>query len=171
MPRLFLAVWPPDHVIEDVRSLRRKDQRGVRFLDPEMWHITLRFLGDAAVDDVVDALDGLDEPSVPARLGPGVDVLSGRSLIVPVHGLDELAAAVAQRTADIGEPPRARFLGHLTIARLKPRVEMPPAFGAFIESAFVVDEIALVSSRLNAEGARYTTESTWPLRAVGSGED
>jgi len=163
VPRLFLAVWPPDHVIEDLRSLRRKDQRGVRFLDPDTWHITLRFLGDSVVDDVVVALDGLDEPSVPVRLGPGVDVLSGRSLIVPVHGLDELAAAVAQRTADIGEPPRARFLGHLTIARLKPRAVMPPALGAFIESEFVVDEISLVSSQLHSEGARYTTEVTWSL--------
>lgn len=169
MPRLFLALWPPDHVIEELRTLRRKDQRGVRFLDPDTWHITLRFLGDAEVDDVVAALDGLETPPVPVRLGPGVDVLSGRSLVVPAHGLDELAAAVAQRTADIGEPPRARFVGHLTLARLGPRATMPPALGAFIESTFVADEIALVSSRLHSEGARYTTESTSPLRSGSSG--
>lgn len=170
MPRLFLAVWPPDHVLEDLRALRRKDQRGVRFLDPDTWHITLRFLGDAEVDDVVGALDDLQEPPVLVRLGPGVDVLSGRSLVVPAHGLDELASAVAQRTADVGEPPRARFRGHLTLARLGPRATMPPALGSFIESRFVADEIALVSSRRHSEGARYTTEMTWPLTAGGSAD-
>lgn len=165
MPRLFLAVWPPDHVVEELRGIRRKDQNGVRFLHPDTWHITLRFFGDVAMDEVIAALEGLDEPRVSARLGPGVDVLSGRSLIVPVHGLDDLAAAVARRTADVGDAPRPRFIGHLTLARLKPRAVMPPALGAFIESDFIVDEIALVSSRLHPDGARYTTEFTWPLAA------
>lgn len=163
MPRLFLAVWPPDHVVEELRGLRRKDQRGVRFLDPDTWHVTLRFLGDCAIDGVVAALDGLDEPTAIARLGPGVDVLSGRSLVVPVSGLDDLAAAIARRTVAIGEPPRRRFIGHLTLARLKPQVAPPPALGSFVDTTFVVDEIALVSSRLHPEGARYTIESTWAL--------
>jgi len=163
VPRLFLAVWPPDHVVEELRGLRRKDQRGVRFLDPDTWHVTLRFLGDCAIDGVVSALDGLDEPTAIAQLGPGVDVLSGRSLVVPVSGLDDLAAAIARRTVAIGEPPRRRFIGHLTLARLKPQVAPPPALGSFVDTTFVVDEIALVSSRLHPEGARYTIESTWAL--------
>jgi len=163
VPRLFLAVWPPDHVIEELRALRRKDQRGVRFLDPDTWHVTLRFLGECAIEDAVAALEGLDERSVTARLGPGVDVLSGRSLVVPVTGLDGLAAVLARRTEGLGEPPRRRFVGHLTIARLKPHATPPPALGSFIDTTFTVDEIALVSSRLHPDGARYTIESTWAL--------
>ena len=38
MARLFFAVWPPDDVVEGLTALRRKDQRGVRFVRPENWH-------------------------------------------------------------------------------------------------------------------------------------
>src|SRR6476469_2743867 len=113
MARLFVAVWPPENVVAELLSLRRKDQDGVRFVRPESWHVTLRFLGEADPDEVVDALD--DAPLAPAhaRLGPGVDVVSRRALVVPVHGLDELAAVIARHTAHIGQLPRRRFLGHL----------------------------------------------------------
>ena len=58
MARLFVAVWPPEAVAAELTALHRKDQRGVRFVRPENWHITLRFLGDADPDEVIDALDG-----------------------------------------------------------------------------------------------------------------
>ena len=60
MARLFIAVWPPEEVVEHLRSLRRKDQRGVRFIPPENWHVTLRFLGEADEREVAAALDELD---------------------------------------------------------------------------------------------------------------
>lgn len=162
--RLFVAVWPPEDVVEQLRTIRRKDRSGVRFLAPETWHITLRFLGDAHVDDAIDALDGFDLPAREARVGPGVDILSGRALVLPVRGVDDLAAEVAQRTAAIGERPERNFVGHLTIARLKSsRTPMPSALGTYIDMSFDVDEIALVSSTLRPEGARYTTLETWPL--------
>jgi RNA 2',3'-cyclic 3'-phosphodiesterase len=162
MARLFVAVWPPDHVREELAALRRKDQRGVRFLPPENWHVTLRFLGEADPGAVADALDGAALPPAHARLGPGVDVLAERALVVPVSGVDELAAAVVAATGRIGDPPRKRFVGHLTIARLKRHARMPSALGAMVEASFDVEEIALVQSRLHPSGARYETLATWP---------
>ena len=53
MARLFIAVWPPEDVVSELTSLQRKDQRGVRFVPPDNWHITLRFLGDADPDQVI----------------------------------------------------------------------------------------------------------------------
>ena len=50
MARLFVGVWVPEDVTETLLSLPRKDQRGVRFVRPENWHITLSFLGDAHPD-------------------------------------------------------------------------------------------------------------------------
>lgn len=163
MERLFVAVWPPEHVVDELRTLRRKDQRGVRFLDPDTWHITLRFLGEAQADEVVDALDGIDVAAPLATVGPGVDVLSGRALVVPVSGLDELAGEVGRRTASLGEPRPKRFVGHLTIARLQRDAPMPAALGAFVHTTFDVPSIALVSSRLRPEGARYSTVAEWSL--------
>lgn len=163
MARLFLAVWPPEEVAAELASLRRKDQRGVRFLPPENWHITLRFFGDADPDAVIDALDGVTFGPARAHLGPAVDVIAERILVVPVDGLDALAETVKQRTGQIGEPPRKRFVGHLTLARVKPHVPMPHAIGALVSAEFDVDEIALVQSRLDPQGARYETIETWSL--------
>jgi RNA 2',3'-cyclic 3'-phosphodiesterase len=161
--RLFIAVWPPEEVAEELRALRRKDQRGVRFVDPDTWHVTLRFVGDADPDLVGAFLDGLALPSATARIGPGVDLLGERALVVPVHGLDELADAVRSATSGLGEPAPKRFVGHLTLARLKPGAHLPAALGAFISAEFEVEDIALVASRLHPDGARYTTLATWPV--------
>jgi len=163
MARLFLAIWPPDEVAEELMTLRRKDQQGVRFVNPDNWHITLRFFGEARHDDVADALAGVAFPSCQARLGPAVDVLSERALVVPVAGVDDLAHVVREHTAHIGEPSPKRFIGHLTVARVKAHVPMPQALGAMIGAEFDVREVALVESRLEPDGPRYETIDTWSV--------
>jgi len=162
MARLFIAVWPPEHVVEQLTALRRKDQRGVRFVPPDNWHLTLRFLGEADADDVAEALSRATLPAATVTLGPAVDVLSERALVVPATGLDELAAVVAEHTAGLGEPPRKRFAGHLTLARVKLHAAMPTTLGAMFHAEFDVHEVALVQSRLDPDGARYRTIDTWP---------
>lgn len=163
MARLFIAVWPTDEVIEELRALPRKDRRGVRFVDPENWHVTLRFLGEADPDEAIASLEGIAAPARSARLGPGVDVLSERALVVPVRGVDDLATEVTSRTEHLGELPRRHFHGHLTLARLKRGTHMPAALGMYVEAEFQVDHVALVQSRLRPEGARYETIETWSL--------
>ena len=71
-----------------------------------------------------------------------------------MDGLDPLAQKVADHTAHIGEPERRRFAAHLTIARMKRHARMPPALGALVNAEFDVEEIALVKSRLDQNGAR-----------------
>jgi len=161
--RLFIAVWPPEEVVADLLALPRKDQRGVRFVDPDHWHVTLRFLGDANPDATEAALDGIEIAATRVRLGPAVDVLAERALVVPVDGLDAVAREVATRTRDLGERSRRRFVGHLTIARLKPFAAMPRALGAMVHAEFDLAEIALVQSQLHPDGARYTTIASWPV--------
>ena len=163
MTRLFIAVWPPEAVAEELMSLHRKDQQGVRFVHPDNWHITLRFMGEARVDDVCDALAREVLPACRARLGPAVDVMHERALVVPVSGVDDLAQVVRDATAHIGEPAPKRFVGHLTLARVKANVPMPRALGAMMSAEFEVQEIALVRSRLEPDGARYETIDTWPV--------
>ena len=167
MARLFIAVWPPDDVISDLTALHRKDQPGVRFVRPENWHITLRFLGEADPNKTVDALRGITFAPAQARLGPGVDIFADRTLVIPVNGLDDLAQTVRARTAKIGEALTKRFVGHLTVARVKPNVPMPRALGAFVSAEFDVTEVALVQSRLDPESVRYETLATWHAARAG----
>lgn len=166
MARLFVAVWPSEEVMEELAVIHRKDQRGVRFVAPENWHITLRFLGEANPDAVAAALDGARFDATKARLGPAIDVLAERALIVPVSGVDDLATVVSGRTHHLGEAPRKRFVGHLTIARVKAHVPMPRCLGDLVSAEFPVTEVALVQSRLRPEGPRYETLHTWPVAAV-----
>ena len=80
---------------------------------------------------------------------------------MPVAGVDELAAAVHAVTDGIGEPPRPRFRGHLTIARTR-RSATSTVVGHPVVGSFTVTEVALVRSELTPDGARYTTVATSP---------
>ncbi|MCC2110789.1 MAG: RNA 2',3'-cyclic phosphodiesterase, partial [Hyphomicrobiales bacterium] len=45
MPRLFTAIEVPGQVAEQL-SLLRGGLSGARWIDPENYHLTLRFIGD-----------------------------------------------------------------------------------------------------------------------------
>ena len=72
MTRLFVAVWPPSGVVDALRPLVVPGEPGVRWVTPEQWHVTLRFLGDADPDEVATALRAAALPAAEAGLGPTV---------------------------------------------------------------------------------------------------
>jgi 2'-5' RNA ligase len=163
MARLFIAVWPTDEVVATLAMLPREGQEGIRFVPVENWHITLRFLGEANPDEVINALDDATLARARAHLGPAVELLAGRALVVPVLGLEALAGAVTEHTRHIGEAPGRRFVGHLTLARVKPHATTPLSLGIPLTIACDVDVVALVQSRLGPRGPRYETIRSWPL--------
>lgn len=161
--RLFVAVWPPDDVLDLIEALPRPDEPGVRYTRRAQWHVTLRFLGTAPIDEARAAFDTIVGEPATAELGPAVSRLSRSIVVVPVHGLDDLAAATVAATRDVGEPPDPRpFVGHITLARLRGRPACRVA-GHRIRAAFRVDEVHLVRSDLRPDGAVYETIATRPL--------
>jgi 2'-5' RNA ligase len=163
--RLFVAAWPSAEVCDALAALGRPAEPGVRWTTRDQWHVTLRFLGTANVDDAVASLATLDAPAAVAELGPMVSRLGRDAVVAPVRGLDALAAAVVRATAHVGAPPDPRpFTGHLTLARLRARAACGIA-GARLTARFEVREVALVRSDTRPDGARYTTIATQPLRA------
>ena len=164
--RLFVAVWPSEEVLDTVAALPRPEVKNLRWTTHDQWHITLRFLG--AVDDpdeAVSALGRLRAARCEAVLGSEVRRLGSRVLMVPVAGLDEIAAEVIAATAEVGEPPEDRpFKGHLTLARARGRVDFRPLAGHPITGRWPVDEVTLVESRLHPKGARYETIARVPLQ-------
>jgi 2'-5' RNA ligase len=183
---LFVAVRPPADVRRALHALPRPAERDVRWVPPDQWHVTLRFVGDAEVDALDRALADRfgtrlpaptgDESGEPAGarsgtgpvcvLGPRVSRL-GRSIVcLPAAGLDELATAVREATTSLGEPPDPRpFSGHLTLARLRHRAACGLAGTAF-SARFAVAQVELVSSRLSAQGAHHEVVARY---APGSG--
>jgi RNA 2',3'-cyclic 3'-phosphodiesterase len=148
--RLFVAVWPPEEVLDAVAALPRPDHPQVRWTNRNQWHVTLRFLGevDEPPRDLLEPLVAMTAPHV--TIGPTTERLSGRVLMVPVHGLDELAAAVAV-------PDDRPVRGHLTLARARQRGAKIPASlaGAPIDGSWMARRVALVRSHLGGGPARY----------------
>jgi 2'-5' RNA ligase len=159
--RLFVAVWPPKAVIQEISRLPRPDASGVRWTTTDQWHVTLRFLGEVtAPDETIDALRGASLPPANARIGDVVRRLGPNVLCVDVQGLGQLAEAVTEATATIGRPPEARtFRGHLTLGRASKRgADLRPLAGAPVAPLeFVVRSVAVVQSHLGRPGARYQT--------------
>ncbi len=165
MPRLFVAAWPSAEVVDLLRGLPRVDEPGVRFTTPDQWHLTLRFFGDADLDEATVALASVEADGATATLGPRVVALGPRVVAAPVAGLDDLAAAVTEATGAVGEPVDPwPFAGHITLARL-PRPAPCRLIGTPVAARFAVEEIALIESELRPDGARYTTRVVHRLRS------
>ena len=169
--RLFVAVWPPPAVVEQLAGLPRPARPGLRWTTEDQWHVTVRFLGEVSAGDVegVKAALGRLGPGgragmVTATAGPALERLGPSVLSLPVAGLEEMAAAVSDLTAGYGQPAGGRpFRGHLTIARaargVDPRPPLPVPFAATWEIA----EVTLVASVLHPAGARYEVIARYRL--------
>ncbi len=155
--QLYVAVLPPTEIIETIDALPTKAQRGVRYTKRDHWHIALQWLGTAKSADALDALAEMDASAADVTLGPEVSLLGNRVVIIPVAGLDNMAAAAAVSFGDVGEPrPGREFTGHLTIARLKGAPlrdpSLVPILGAAISAEFRASTVVVVSTEMTADG-------------------
>jgi 2'-5' RNA ligase len=158
--RLFVAAWPSSEVCDAVAALPRTETDGVRYTTRDQWHVTFRFLGDVSLTEALDAFALVSFAPAEAIVGPAVARLGKSVVVVPVAGLDAIAASVTAAMDGVGRPPdHDTFTGHLTLARLTRRAR-PPMLGAPIDARFTVREVRLVRSRLSTPGARYETVAT-----------
>ena len=106
-----------------------------------------------------------------ATLGPATGRFGRRVLHVPVHGLEEVAAATVAATAGVGRPPDSRsFAGHVTLARARGRrgVDLRPLAGVAVSGSWTVGELTLVASHLGGnKPSRYEVVTTMPVPAHG----
>ena len=136
----------------------------MRWTVPEQWHVTMRFFGEADIDDALEACGRIDAVACDVTLGPRVERLGRGVVMAPVHGLDAIALAVIDATSGAGRRPDDRpFRGHVTLARTKGAarcalVDQP------VSATWRATEITLVRSDLHPHGARYTTVETFALR-------
>jgi 2'-5' RNA ligase len=178
MPRLFTALEIPASVAMSL-SLLRGGLSGARWIDPENYHITLRFIGDIdnrTAEEVADALMRVDRPSFDLAL-QGLNAFGSRkphSLIACVKtplALKDLQAEHEHILQRIGlERERRRFTPHVTLARLKnpsgPDLAAYLALrGDFRTAPFPVGRFVLLSSRASRGGGPYVMEEAYPLAA------
>ena len=185
--RLFVALEVPEAVRRElarrVAALRDRLPRA-RWVDTEMVHLTLLFLGQTP-DDQVPALSVklreafAKHPPMTLRLSGGGTFPPKRLARVAWVGLDapeELAAvqadAVAAAVEAVGFEPEDRpFKSHVTLARCDPNwprdaaEKFAAAFPGEVGPPFRVDRGVLMESKLSPRGARYTVVEELPLEA------
>jgi RNA 2',3'-cyclic 3'-phosphodiesterase len=178
MTRLFTALEIPRTVAMQLSLLRGGLPRA-RWIDPENYHITLRFIGDIdgrTADEVAAALDRVYRPPFELTLS-GLDCFSGRTphslfmRIEPTAQLTELQAEHERIIQRLGLPPEPRrFTPHVTLARLRGTSSADVAgwlasHGSVRVPPFEVDRFVLYSSRASVGGGPYLVEEAYPLAA------
>lgn len=176
MPRLFSGIEIPSTVAERLAGLRG-GLANARWVEPENYHITLRFIGD--VDDVVaeefaSTLRSVSSPAFDLTLN-GLGSFGNRKPRAVWAGVAQNAALTAlqrahERAAQGAglEPEGRNFHPHVTLARL--RSGKAPAVAAWLEEQggffcppFEVSRFVLFSSRASSGGGPYVVEQDYPL--------
>ena len=177
MPRIFIGVEIPAEVVSALAGLRG-GLPGARWIDPENYHLTLRFIGDvddAVARDVMQMLGGVTRRPFEISLN-GVDQFGGKKpravfVAVAANGpLAELQAELERILQRIGLPPEQRkFTPHVTLARLRDSSSRDVADylavrGAFKSPPFPITRFILFSSRTSTGGGPYVIEAAYPLQ-------
>ena len=176
MPRLFTGIELPDETVEALAAMRG-GVFGARWMEPEDYHITLRFIGDVdlrTAEEVADFLAYMRRPASPIEFG-GLDWFGGgkpRALVArikPSAPLVDLHGAQERGLRRLGLAPETRnFTPHVTLARLRgvgpaSVADYLSARGDLGAPAFEAKRFVLFSAREGTGGGPYVVEATYPL--------
>ncbi|MGB0716197.1 MAG: RNA 2',3'-cyclic phosphodiesterase [Phycisphaerae bacterium] len=184
MIRSFVAIalnTQARRAIDRVQSSLKAEVRSVRWVHPELFHLTLKFLGEIEDGWVVDASKAIDQ--VARNFSPFTLRVSGTGCYPPRGpvrviwaGIEEdqgqlmnLVDAVEASMEEAGfERERRSFSAHITMGRIRDdrsRGELRQKVeGATLKPVDVeVNELILMASNLSSSGPSYTPMSTLPL--------
>ncbi len=161
-----------------IERLKSADLRGIRWVNPESIHLTLKFLGDipqSQVDEIVAVITSCANQSHPfalslGELGSFPKLDAPRVLLVGLNGdIDELTPlqqGIEDGLQNLGFQREKRpFSPHLTLARMRDRATLRDrkqvglAFAEAQgpeEASMEVRSLSLMKSTLTPSGAVYT---------------
>jgi RNA 2',3'-cyclic 3'-phosphodiesterase len=188
--RCFVALPLPPEVVTSARQSQRHVQNTVgqlevRWVKPEQMHLTLRFMGQVAADQIPALIAELDRiatatPTFQLRTGlPGCFPNHGQPRVIWLGLAGDLAAlarlqnAVAQATQPWGDPTDDKaFQPHLTLGRVK--TTRPRESGALRAAlthgpalavpSWLVSSLDLIQSTLSPAGPVYGRLASLRLR-------
>ena len=188
--RSFIAIELPDDLKAGLAQLQDRLKEGklpwVKWVKPNGIHLTLKFLGNTAVDKIDEitramekAAQGISPFQLKVKdLGVFPNLKRVQVAWVGINGeidkLSQLQKNIELNLAPLGFAPESRpFVPHLTLARLRDRAspDERQKFGQLIagtklEAVYTikVDSINLMRSQLTREGAIYSQISSIGLK-------
>jgi 2'-5' RNA ligase len=180
--RSFLALLLPAEMVAAASDLQQRARDrlppgSVKWVDPSLFHLTLRFFGDldrkalAKASSVVESLEGAFAPvtvgiaEVSAFPSPARPQVTWIGVADRAGRLAELAAEIDRRIREAGfGPPDKPWKSHLTIGRTARdrHLRLDPDWTAGLTwpaDDFTIRAVALMRSDLRPHGPTYT-----PLR-------
>ncbi len=177
MPRLFTALEIPSDVGQSL-ALLRGGLPGARWVDPENYHLTLRFIGDIGydlADEIAGMLDQVARRKFSLHI-EGLDSFGGnrpRALVAAVRPDAELVELQAEHERIMqraGLEPDRKYRPHVTLARMRDTTSRQVAEFLSLRQPFrlppfSVSRFVLYSSRNSVGGGPYVVEAEYPLLA------
>jgi 2'-5' RNA ligase len=181
--RAFFACAPPEAAKQVLAGLtqqlrERPDGEAVRWVRPEGFHVTLRFLGNVATAEVpalVQAVEAALAGASGFRVTLGAvsafpSARQPRVVVVELEPEAELLALAERVEAGVRsaglEPSPRRFRAHLTLGRVRSRRLPPLDLPAPVAGEIAVREVVLFRSDLGRDGSRYTVLARLPLAST-----
>ncbi len=183
--RAFIALPIPTAVVVRLTEMQTHLQNAglrLKWVRPDSFHLTLKFLGDTPEDDLRRIGAAVAETAAahrPIRLtlkGAGAFPTIKRPRVVwaglsgDLKPLFDLQRDLESRLADIGFPEDARsFKVHLTLARVKGKCDVEKLAGGIDRlfdttgEAFTVNRMVLYTSKLRPDGPVYSEIAGEPL--------
>jgi RNA 2',3'-cyclic 3'-phosphodiesterase len=153
---------------------------GARWIDPENYHLTLRFIGDiddALAREIAIMLGRVHRGAFELRLD-GLLSFGGRkpravvASVSQIAPLMELQAEHDRMLQRLGlEPEGRKYTPHVTLARLRDSssrqvADYLAARGHYRSQSFTASRFVLFSSRASVGGGPYIVEEAYPLAAT-----
>lgn len=177
MLRLFVALALPDAVRTRLAALAGGIP-GARWVPPENYHLTLRFIGEIEpwrAEEADAALAAIRAPRFELALA-GIGTFEKAGRIQSLHVTAERSEALARLQAKVEtalqriglEPERRRFAPHVTLARTEKAetgklVAFLQTHALFRAGPVAVEHFTLFSSHLGKEAAHYVPEVEYEL--------
>lgn len=177
--RLFTGLDLPPEVVANLDQLigRLRPAARIQWSPPQNLHITTKFIGEwpeERLDELKTALTAVTAPQSIAvhihKVGFFPNPHAPRVFWcgIDAPGLEDVAAATDRATAALGIASEKRaFSPHLTLARIKDRVNLQPlrqliaGFPSLDFGQFTADRFFLYHSRLSPSGSVYTKLAEW----------
>lgn len=173
--RVFISIDIPEDIKKEIKKIQNllPDFKG-KLTEKENLHLTLKFLGEQdleTLEKIKEKLKEIEFNKIDCQID-SIGVFSEKYIRIvwlKIIGAEELQKVIDEKIHEIGFEKEKRFMGHLTIARVKnlknkkeflenlKEIKIP-------ELRFSVKEFRLKKSFLKPEGPEYKTLESFYLK-------